>query len=51
MNEPDKQVTTNQSPLLEDLTCQQDQAEAVKGGDGNTPTAGQFPWQVSLRTA
>lgn len=60
MNERNNQEPNDQQAWLEnalaaeslaDLPLTDAQAEAAKGGDGSTTTAGQFPWQVSLRTA
>lgn len=60
MNDPNNQEPNNEQVWLEntlaaaalaDLPLTDAQAEAAKGGDGNTTTAGQFPWQVSLRSA
>jgi hypothetical protein len=46
LNEQNKALTEE----LADLLLTDAQAEATKGGDSSTATAGQFPWQVSLRT-
>ncbi len=60
MNQQNNQEPNNQQAGIEnsvrveslaDLPLTDAQAEAAKGGDGNTASAGQFPWQASLRTA
>lgn len=60
MNEPNNPTADQQPLLVEKLTATESladlpltdaHAEAAKGGGGSAATAGQFPYQVSLRTA